>query len=120
MPMALMGTAAAPIDTRIDKMGGISCGPDGAALHGPLYVFDPSRESCAELPELTEKRAFFLAVSVQRHLWPVGGVVELKPEVKCTTRIDLPAWPRPHWSDDLTCHRPGTLFTWQRQEASGV
>ncbi|XP_077497983.1 alpha-scruin-like [Amblyomma americanum] len=89
MPMALMGMAAATIDTRVYIIGGISCGPDGDALQASIYMFDPSRDFWAELPAMPEKRAFSSAVPVQRDLWLVGGVVELKPKVECTTRIDV-------------------------------
>ncbi|XP_077524087.1 beta-scruin-like [Amblyomma americanum] len=38
---------------------------------------------------MMEKRAFFSALDVQRDWWLAGGVMQLRPKVKCTTCIDV-------------------------------
>ncbi|XP_077495716.1 beta-scruin-like [Amblyomma americanum] len=88
MPMALMRMSAVTTDRGVYIVGGIAHGLDRDSLQDSVYAFD-LRKDWTELPAMTEKRAFCWAVPVQPDLWLVGGVVELKAEVKCSTRIDV-------------------------------
>ncbi|KAL1437351.1 hypothetical protein MTO96_001412 [Rhipicephalus appendiculatus] len=88
MPKALMGMAAVTVDNSIWIFGGVTRDSEGSSIEDVTYVFDPRTDAWVTHSPMTMKRAFSSAVSVQRDIWLVGGIVNLRP-LECTDRIDV-------------------------------
>lgn len=88
MPKALMGMAAVTVDNSIWIFGGVTRDSEGSSIEDVTYVFDPRTDAWVTRSPMTMRRAFSSAVSVQRDIWLVGGIVNLRP-LECTDRIDV-------------------------------
>ncbi|KAH7964240.1 hypothetical protein HPB51_027522 [Rhipicephalus microplus] len=88
MPKALMGVAAVMVDNSIWIFGGLARDSEGSSIEDSTYVFDPRTDAWVTHTPLTMKTAFASAVSMQRDIWLVGGIVNLQP-LECTDRIDV-------------------------------
>ncbi|KAH6944208.1 hypothetical protein HPB50_002275 [Hyalomma asiaticum] len=88
MPKGLMGMAAVTVDNSIWIFGGVSRDSGGSSIEDATYVFDPRTDTWTTRSPMAMKRAFCSAVSVQRDIWLVGGIVNLRP-LECTDRIDV-------------------------------
>ncbi|KAL3246449.1 hypothetical protein MRX96_057674 [Rhipicephalus microplus] len=88
MPKALMGVAAIIVDNSIWIFGGLARDSEGSSIEDSPYVFNPRTDTWVTHTPLTMKTAFASAVSLQRDIWLVGGIVNLQP-LECTDRIDV-------------------------------
>ncbi|XP_075530805.1 alpha-scruin-like isoform X3 [Dermacentor variabilis] len=88
MPVGLMGMAAVTLDNRIWILGGVTRDYNGSNLQDSTYVFDPRTDTWVTHSPMPRKRAFCSAVPLQRDIWLVGGIVDIRP-LECTDRIDV-------------------------------
>ncbi|XP_075737389.1 beta-scruin-like [Rhipicephalus microplus] len=79
MPKALMGMAVVTVDNSIWIFGGLTRGSEGSSIEDGTYVFDPRMNAWINHSPMTMKRAFASAVSMQRDIWLVGGIVHVPP-----------------------------------------